>query len=369
MSNNSQQKSVIPDLEDAPTAPVEVDIDAGTATVVEQTQEKTKFKIKPRHQERIHRIGTERDEARSYAAQLQQENDKLRRERDESRAEKERAERAGMTNYAARVDADVQAAQAELLAAKEAKNDQAEVAAQLKLAKAAAAATDVDTWRATQPKEGEQQPQTEPKREQQQPRQDAQYVPPPEPVRNFMVENSWFSQIKLDESGHPVRTQDGQFALNPDFDEDLHEEAMSEHRRVQREIKLGRLKQDFYNSPEYFQRIQDRVAQTFPDAFDESEEEPAPPPKPRTPPMSQTRQPVAPAQRQSQPSARPQSSTKSKLDGDEVDIVRKLVDNNTMLYPRNHPDPNKAGKRMSYDDAYVEYAKKRQADPGSQQGG
>jgi len=193
-----------------------------------------------------------------------------------------------------------------------------------------------------------------------------QYVPPPEPVRNFMVENQWFSAVQLDDAGNPIKGQNGQFMQNPNYDEDMHDEAMTEHRRIQRDMRLGHLPKDFLETPEYFERIKTRVAQTFPDAF-EGEEEQTPAPRPRTPPMAPSRQPVAPTQRQSQPGTPAKNGSKMKLDGEQADFVRRLVDNNTMVYPRNHPDATKRGQRMSYDDAYVEYAKKLQSDPGSQQ--
>ena len=102
------------------------------------------------------------------------------------------------------------------------------------------------------------------------------------------------------------------------------------------------------------------------DDGEEEEEAPAAP-RPRTPPMSPSRQPVAPTQRQSQPGTPPKQGTKMNLDGEQADFVRRLVDNGTMIYPRTHPDADKRGKKMSYNDAYVEYAKKLKADPGSQQ--
>ena len=368
MAQAAQQQVVQPEPQDPPPQPVEVDI--GEEVVVETPEAKTPPpapRPKPRHEERIHRIASERDEARTYAANLQRELEQSRREAAQAKADKETAERAGMTNYAARVDSDVAAAKLALKAAMEAKDDDAVVEANTALAKAMHEVGDVNAWRATQPKDGEQPQAKQPEPRQEQRQEAPQYVPPPEPVRNFMVENSWFSAVQLDDGGNPVK-QNGQFVQNPDFDEEMHEEAMTEHRRIAREVRFGRLTKDFINSPEYFARIQDRVAKEFPDAFEGGEEEEqAPAPRSKTPPMAPARQPVAPTQRQSQPGTPPKQGTKMKLDGEQTDFVRRLVDNGTMLYPRTHSDAAKRGQKMSYDDAFVEYAKKLKADPGSQQ--
>ena len=51
-----------------------------------------------------------------------------------------------------------------------------------------------------------------------------------------------------------------------------------------------------------------------------------------------------------------------KLDGEEAALVRGLVDNGTMIYSRTHSDASKRGQKMSYEDAYVKYAREKQAD-------
>ena len=56
-----------------------------------------------------------------------------------------------------------------------------------------------------------------------------------------------------------------------------------------------------------------------------------------------------------------------RLSGEQAELVRSLVDNGTMIYPRNHSDPAKAGKKMSYPDAYVKYANEIKNNPPSQQ--
>lgn len=351
--------------------PVEVEIPQPETSPEQRTEpEQQKPRPKPRHEVRIQTLAHERDEARSYAAKLQAELEQSRREAAEARAGKEQAERVGMTNYARSVDTEVAAAEAALRAAKEAKDEDAEIAAVKRLSKATAAQGDVDAWRDQQPKDGEQQPQQrhepEPQR-QQQPR----LQPLAEPIREFMKENPWFNAVEYGDDGLPLKAQDGRFVSNPAFDEDMHDVAITEDKRIQRAIKLGDLPKNYMYSPEYFARIQQRVQTEFPDAFEDGEEQQQQQPqqRPKTPPMQQARQPVAPAQRQSQPGTPPkQNGTKMKLDGEQADFVRKLVDNGTMIYPRTHPDAGKRGQKMSYEDAYVTYAKSLASDPGSQQG-
>lgn len=372
-----QQPPVTPPVEppqDAPPAPVVVDIDSGTA--VEQPAAAAPPpppqapKPKPRHEVRIQTLAHERDEARGFANKLQQELEVARREAAEARAAREQAERSGMNNYAARVDADVAAAKAALKAAKDNKDDDAEIEAQAQLAKATAQQADVDAWRATQPKEGERRepaPRAEPEpRQQQQPRPE----PLAEPVREFIKDNPWFNPVQIGDDGLPVVAQNGQMVSNPGFDPEMHDAAILEDKKIQREIRMGRLPANYMHSPEYFGRIAARVEIEFPDAFEQESDDGSPPipPSRKTPPMAPSRQPVAPAQRQSQPGTPPKQGTKLTLDGEQADFVRKLVDNGTMSYPRNHPDPEKRGKKMSYNDAYVEYAQKLKNDPGSQQG-
>ncbi|NDH57363.1 MAG: hypothetical protein EBX60_03720 [Betaproteobacteria bacterium] len=157
--------------------------------------------------------------------------------------------------------------------------------------------------------------------------------------------------------------RDGRPQSNPDFDAEMHDAAMLLHKKMERQVRLGKKPDGYIESPEYFADIMAEMQANFPDAFEDSE--PAPAPTRRTPPMGTPRQPVAPATR-----GAPAASAKTQkitLDGETASFVRGLVDNGTMRYPRSHPDVAKRGQPMEYNDAYKEYARQRQMQPQQSQ--
>lgn len=362
----NEQPGVLPDLpdENQPPQPITVDLDSGD--VAQPEPEAPRPQAKPRPQARIQNLTHERDQARGYADQLQRELQQARGEATRERAAKEQAERAGMENYAERVKGEVNSAKQALKAAKEANNTDAEVEAHAALARASAAESDVDAWRAGQPAQQPAQPQQQP---QQQPRQQAPPIQPlSDPVRDFVQENNWFNPVQIGSDGRPVIDRaTGRPIVNPDYDEDLHDAAMLVHKKIAREIKAGRLNEDFVETPEYFARIQNEVAEQFPDAFDGALD-PAPS-RSRTPPMTPSRQPVAPASRSAIPGQNGgrQSANKIVLSGEERQFVDGLVANGTLRYPRTHPDATKRGQKMESKDAYVEYAKRAQTERANSQ--
>lgn len=359
----------IPD--DPAPAPVDVDIESGKVTEVgdqippakadDQQQQRTK----PRPQVRIQNLTHERDTWQNTAQRLEQELAQARQTAQAERAGREQAERAGMENLVQRTKAEVVSAKAALIAAKNAGDQDAEVEAQTRLARAAAEEADADAWVAGQPKEQpqhQQQPQHDPR--QPAPRQ-AEVAPLSGPVRDFLTDNTWFNAVQIGTDGRPViDRQTGRPMSNPEFDEDLHDAALIEHRVISREIRTGKLPKDFVETPEYFERIRAKVTTEFPDAF-EAEEDAPPPPRARAPQMGAGKQPVAPSNRQISTQQGQKQGSKMRLDGEEAALVRSLVDNGTMVYPRNHPDAAKRGQRMSHEDAYVKYAREKQADQAS----
>jgi hypothetical protein len=378
---NDQEQQQIDGVDipgDEAPQPVVVDVEGGTAeetpaaaTPPAEGEQPPARQAKPRPQARIQTLTHERDEARNYAAQMQRELEEARRAAAEAQAARAQAERSGMENYGARVKSDISSAERELIAAKEAGDSAAEVAAQKKLAKAAAAEVDYDAWATQQPKPGEQPPQRQqqeqPRQQQQQPQQE---VVPDEATLEFLDQNRWFDAFERAADGSIAVDRAGRPIQNPDFDEDLHDAAMLVHKRIARQVKTGSKPKDYIGSPEYFQEVSSGVAQAMPDAFGD---EPAPPPPTRrTPPMSQTRQPVAPANRSAPNNTNgsgKQGAGKVTLDGEQAAFVRSLVDNGTLKYSVKHPDPNKRGQKMDYKDAYVEYAKRSTADQADKANG
>lgn len=362
----AEADTVLPDVDDnAIPSPIEIDIESGevsdavTPPVVAPAAAPAKAAI-PRPQARIRELTDEVRNAKSYAQQVEEENRRLKEENAAAKLAQQQAERAGMENYGARVKSDLESAGEELRRAKEAGDTVAEVAAQTKLAKAAAADSDVDAWRATIPKEPAAQPQAQPQQQPRQPQAPAQDNPVPPEVFEFIQDNPWFDAVQRDTSGRPLRdNRTGQFLENPDFDPELHDAAMLIDKRIQRQIRQGTKPKDYAASPEYFQEIKDAMLTQFPELA--GEEEPVQQPqRAKTPPMAPSRQPVAPANRSGMPGQNNgnRASSKITLTSEEVQFVNGLVDNNAMRYPNNHSDPAKRGKKMEYKDAYIDYAKR-----------
>lgn len=359
---------------DAPPQPVTVEVetpDTGETPPADAAETPAAKPPRPRPQQRIQNLTHERDEARNYAEQMRRELEAARQQAAQERSGREQAERAGMENYGARVKSEITAAERELIAAKESGDVTAEVAAQKKIAKAAAAEADYDAWATTQPKPGEQRQQqpAQQQPQQQQPRPQAQETIPDEATLQFLDENRWFDAFERTQDGRIATDRAGRPVANPDFDESMHDAALIIHKRIERDVRLGKKSADYLASPEYFQEISDGISQNFPDAF-ENQETPAPQTR-KTPPMSQSRQPVAPANRTfpNTNGNRMASSSKITLDGEQAALVRSLVDNGTLKYPRNHPDVNKRGQKMDYKDAYVDYAKNMQRDQADKASG
>lgn len=350
--------------EELPPEPVEVEIENDTPPAQKpkgDAQAPAPKTPLPRPQARIQHLTHERDQWQSQAERLQNELAEARRIAAENAAARDVAERTGMENMVARTKSEVAAAEAALLKAEESGDAAEKVAAQKRLARATAEEADADAWTAANPRPEPKQPrQEQPRQEQRQQQPEPAAIS--SPVCDFMAENPWFSAVQMGTDGRPIVDRSGNMVQNPAFDEDMHDAAMIEHKRVAREVRLGTLPQDFIESPEYFQRIAGKVQESFPDAF-EGEESPEPAPRAKTPQMGTPRSPVSPPTRQVPGSPPARNSTKMKLSGEQAELVRSLVDNGTMRYPRTHTDPNKAGKKMSYDDAYVQYAREVKANP------
>lgn len=378
MTDTQQQQAAEQVIINEPVdAPVEVDLEAGKVTPVEAEMppsppqraapepQQPERKPLPRPQQRIQTLTHERDSERAEKERLRAELEQARREAAEMRAAKQDAERVGMENHAAKAKSDLAAAKAAFKAAKESQDADAEIEAAERLARATQEVSDADAWIASNPKPQAQPRQPEPR---EQPRQEQQEQPPLAPnVMDFIAENPWFSVYQMGTDGRPMTDRSGRPISNPDFDPELHDIAMMENRKIEREVRLGTLQRDYIGSPEYFARIASRVHTEVPDAF-EADEEQEPPAQParRAPQMSAPRQPVAPTTRQN-PATPKKQGERMRLDGEEAAFVRNLVDSGTMIYPRDHADKNKAGRKMTYDDAYLEYARQKKAQPSHNQ--
>lgn len=377
MNQQHAQQEAGADLQsdDDAELPVDVDIEGGKVTEVEAPApapkkpaegEQPAARVLPRPQARIQALVSERDQLSSVADRLTQELAQARADAAASKAAQEVAERSGMENLVARTKAEVVAAKAALIAAKENNDPVAEVEAQARLGRAVAEESDADAWVSANPKPESRQPTEQPRQQQQQQRQ-PEFQPLSAPVRDFIADNEWFHPLKMGDDGRPlVDRHTGRPISNPSYDEELHDAAMLEDKKIQREIRLGRLPKDFLETPEYFERIATNVQKNFPDAFEGEEEEAPPPARGKAPQMGGAKQPVSPSNRQVPGQQQQKQGSKMRLDGEQAALVRSLVDNGTLVYPRNHPDAGKRGQKMSYDDAYVKYAKEVQTDQANQ---
>lgn len=355
---------VIPDDNPVPE-PITIDLETGEADdAAPEQQAQPEAQKQPRQKqparERVQQALRERDAERNMREQLQRELEEARRDATTARTEAATATRTGMENYAHRVKSEADAAQSELEQALKEGDAAAIAAANRKVAKVAAAEADVDAWRASQPAD---QPQQQPHAQPQAPQQQPQMVVPSEPTRQFFEENPWFHPLKLDEDGVPMTDRGGRPIANTEYDEDLHDAAMMIHKKIQRQVRTGKLPDDYIESAEYFAQIKSELAAQFPDDF--ADAEPAPQQRRATPPMQRAQQPVAPANRTSLPAAgRPAGGTKITLSGEERQFVDSMVANGAMRYPAGHKE---AGRPMQPKDAYLEYAKQAQITRANQQ--
>ncbi len=357
-------------IDDDVIKPVDVDIENGVVAEVDTPPAPQKkhaddtppARILPRPQARIQALVTERDQWQSAADRLQQELAEARQQAAQEKTAREAAERHGMENLVQRTKTEVVAAKQALLAAKEAGDASAEIEAHARLSRAAAEEADADAWVSANPKQEpgpRQQEQPQPQQRQQQ----QEIQPLTGPVRDFIAENAWFSNVEYGNDGRPlVDRASGRMVSNAAYDPEMHNMAMIEDQKIQREIKTGKLPKDYLGTPDYFERVKNRVLNEFPDAFEGEEEETPPAARGKAPAMAAPKQGAAPSSRQVPGQTQQKQGSKMRLDGEQAALVRSLVDNGTLTYSHKHPDANKRGQKMSYDDAYVQYAKQVQTD-------
>lgn len=346
--------------EDAPPAPIEIELDEG-GEVTEAPPEPEQVaqpeppapKPKKSARDRVQEALREATAERQMREQLERELQEARGQAQAARAAEQAALQAGMQNYAQRVKAEAEQAQQELEAAY-ATNDAKIIAeANRKVAKVAAAEADVEAWQESARQQA-QQPQ--PPQQPQAPVQ-PQEQPLPAPVAEFLLENDWFDRYQRTSDGRTMTDAQGRALVNPNFDAHMHDAAMLMHKRIEWEKERNMWSGEI-GSPEYFARIREGMEAQFPEYFADTEHEPPPIPTRRTPPMSQTRQPVAPASRTSMPnSPRPNGANKVTLSGEERQLVDSMVANGSMRYPSGH---KQQGQVMQPIDAYRAYAQQAQ---------
>lgn len=248
----------------------------------------------------------EEDEPPKRRNRLQERVTELARRAAEAEARAEAAERA-RAQYEERLNegnaaqvgalenalkAELSATKRELIDAKTIGDYEKEVEATAKLSKLSADLSAIEAFKAGAPRQPERQEQ----RQQEQPK-----VAPE--TSAWLAANTWFSPQA------------------PDYDEELAAEAQGFARKL--EIKLKREgKADQIGSREYFALVDEHMAKTYPDVFDD----PTPQPTRKMPAMS-GKSNVAPVGRQTAPAQQPKKSTKVLLTADEKRLAEAISPN------------------------------------------
>lgn len=354
---------------DIPHEESQVQIDGEDARIQdalteEQTREEPpppKKKPPQRADKRVANALGERDQWRNAATDLQRQLDAERAKAQEYERGRMQAEVGTFKAIEGQKRSELEKAKNDYTQARLANDTAAEADALERIASTRASLNDVEAWNATRQPEAEQraevrQPQAQP---QPQPEQGRQLPPPPPDAttNEYLQDNRWFLPYQYDESGNAMVDQrTGKLEVNPDYDPDMHNEATLLHVKLTREYNKGKF-QHAPGSRGYFDEIENHMRQEFPDYFgDDQESQEQQQPASRTPPMQQSRQPVAPASRSGLPGQNngTKRGDKPTLTQEQAEFARSLRDAKSpgYIYPRGHA---KAGQPMSDQDAYYKH--------------
>ena len=321
----------LPSSEDPPT-PIEVELGEMTldadadgappeAPAADADAAPPPPKPKKRADGRIQNLTSRATQAETAAERYRREAEELRAQSQTTRQQYEGASTAAMQHFKEASQLKVQLAQRDLKDAIEAGDSTAQANAQAKMSEAQAALNDVRNWEAQQaalkkaaPPEAPAERPAPPRG--QQPQAEAQLHPD---TQAWVDANPWF--------------QPG----SEDFDPNMHNAAArygalleAEYAQEGRAAAVG--------SAEYFAQIDTYMRTRFPDAYaDDDGGEPAPaapPPRPRTPPMTRRQEPVA-ASTKTLPNGAilktlPNGKRSIVLDADQRTFARNLWKNGSM---------------------------------------
>jgi hypothetical protein len=284
----------------------------------------------------------ERDLARQEVALRDQRIQDLEAKVAASTQRAQQTDTQAMQQYEARWRAEEGYAKQEVERAYAAGDGKAVAEAQVRLARATTAVTNLEEWKASiQPAP---QPQAQPNAPQpQQPQgqpQGGQQQPMPPMLENFLAEHPYLD------------------ARSPDFDREMYDYAtVQEHVVAQRLRRSGREP----TPAEVLSGLADSVYQEFADRFDGAQ----PQPRSRGPIPMTTRQGAGPApvSRTAPQQVAQQRTTRLDMTGEQRQFAVQMARNGAIKYPSGHP---KFGQRMSDADAIVEYGKQIMADRETQ---
>jgi len=318
------------------------------AEAPEETED-TKKTFKRRGPKRYATLTHERDEARNYAQQLQNELERERQRAVELENKANEASNVAMHSYAAKAESDLREARSFHLSAIESGDPGKITEAAERLASTKSTMDDVEAWKKSEKNKPAEQPRQQQAQQQQQQKMQIPELPPE--VKGWVMENRYFDSVERDRNGDVVFDRSGRPVQNPDYNDSMHIEATLFATSLERDITNGRV--DYkVASPEYFQAVEEHMSQKFPDYFGEEEQEQE---QPRQQ-LKRSSPVAAPSRSMSSGGQATSSSSKFKLTGDQVRFVKKMFDNGGgPKYPQGHPQQFKP---MSFSDAKVSYARR-----------
>lgn len=280
-------------------------------------------KKRPRYKETVVRLKGENRQISEAAQRLFDENQRLK-------SDMANLSQSGMVNYERGLASEQKLAQITLTEAIKSEDAEAQAAAQTEVARIASEMNDVKAWKAQNPAPAAQDPAARQQQKTLQPNRLA------EPVKQWIDQNSWFDE----------RTEE--------YNEDMHLEAV-EYAKVLEARMIRQGKAAEINTPSYFAKIQEHMVQEYPAEFGaEDEEEDV-----VTPPARQ-QQRVAPAVRTA-PAVAAKGKTAVSLTSEDVSQVRRMVAENAVKHPWDHPDVTKRGQTKTFDEAIRDFAIRKRA--------
>lgn len=302
---------------------------------------------KKRGPKRYAELNRRAQESMTYAQRVQQENQELRERATKAEADAAEANTVAMQTYAAKAEGDLAAAKRAYSEALKSDDADKITEATAALSSAQSNKDDVDRFKRSETKPAAAAPAA-PTPAAQQPIRDV------EPhIRDWMIQNRYFDHVARDDRGNIIVDAQGKVSGNPDFNEEMHAEAVLYATKLERKIARGELTFQ-KGSKEYFDAIDEHQREEFPDAFEDDDPAPARPAKApaRGSPVA------APGGRTLPGKGGNGAGQKVTLSVDQVRFITKSVANGGgPRYPKGHPQEFKP---MSLPDAKVSYARRLQ---------
>lgn len=280
-----------------------MDTEAAAAAAAAAAEKKKQNRVPA--DKRINKLTREKMEALEYAAELERERDALREKATKLEQSEKVANKAALVHYETSVTANLASAKKAYSEAMASGDPDRIADANIELTKWASEKTEIDRFKASQPKD-EPERQRQPVDQHPEPERQRQPAAPdlaPEAAK-WATETAWFNP------------------QNDGFNEDMHVEAVEFAKQLERRWARQGRGDEIGKSAEYFKAIEDHVRSEFPDEFgDEVNVAPA-----RTPPMSAGRPDAAPAARAAVPAANGNGSgTRVQLTKDDVDMCKRYM--------------------------------------------